>query len=91
MNAEQAYDRAKELVEGMYALNADAEATEHARRDIADALLAAVAAERERCARIVEDCKGDPDGDHLPLGMWRDEWFIPDADQIAAAIREGKR
>lgn len=60
---------------------------------VAAAVREAVAAERERCARLVEGCRGEVDEDGGAVsdqfGHWEGEWFIPDTDAIAAAIREG--
>lgn len=61
MTQEEAYDRAKALVSQMYAINADAHATERAVSDVADALFDAVKAERERCVKLIRDFDPAPD------------------------------
>ena len=65
---------------------------------IAAAIEAAVSEDRERCAKIVEDYdETNEDGELVNpgLGYWvdvRDEYcYIPDAEAIAARIREPKR
>ena len=66
--------------------------------DVATLIREAVAEERERCAKIVEDYdETNEDGEQVNpgLGYWvdvRDEYcYIPDAEAIAARIREPKR
>jgi hypothetical protein len=59
------------------------------RSEIAAAVRAAVAEEREAIARMIEDYRTtDDDGNRLhDLGEWDGEWFELDSEKIAAAIR----
>lgn len=53
------------------------------------AVAAAVAAEREAIAAMIESHSAtDDDGNRLyDLGHWESEWYVLDAEKIVAAIR----
>jgi hypothetical protein len=66
---------------------------ERARERIADAIRAAVIAERERCAKVIEQFDAtDTDGEFIVPGLAafddRCQCYVPQAGAIAAHIRE---